>query len=463
MKFKEEKMKYRIGFITTDYYINDWFYKTIDKIGDKCEVDLIVVDNFDSYTKLINIYNENVKKYDAFVCSGVIAYSMIKENVKNITVPMDYLRLGDRDFYKYIFKELIEDRSLDISKMFMDFLRLDNNYYDIYSLIDHEKCPYTIRDFDIDQPVHDFKILNDILLDIHLDLWKNNKINLSITRNYILSNILNDLGYKCVYISPSSESILNTFSNVLNKLKFDRLDKNKLATGIITIDSDEYSDEKFVFDNDEILARLCSLVSDLLVNNGYYNIQVIKSSMKIEIHTTKDTLYKLTNGYRDFFIDDVLNNIRYNINIGWGIGNTKTHSESNARNANIKSAELGGNCTYIIDDTNQLIGPLYSENKIINAADSLIVDKLTSYIPLSSANISKIMSVIDERGTNEITAKILSDYLNVTLRTANRILNVLHESEVATLANSNVSKKHRGRPEKVYQINFSRILNKMSN
>jgi predicted transcriptional regulator len=185
--------------------------------------------------------------------------------------------------------------------------------------------------------------------------------------------------------------------------------------------------------------------------------------MKIEIHTTKDTLYKLTNGYRDFFIDDVLNNIRYNINIGWGIGNTKTHSESNARNANIKSAELGGNCTYIIDDTNQLIGPLYSENKIINAADSLIVDKLTSYIPLSSANISKIMSVIDERGTNEITAKILSDYLNVTLRTANRILNVLHESEVATLANSNVSKKHRGRPEKVYQINFSRILNKMSN
>lgn len=110
-----------------------------------------------------------------------------------------------------------------------------------------------------------------------------------------------------------------------------------------------------------------------------------------------------------------------------------------------------------------MIGPLYSENKIINAADSLIVDKLTSYIPLSSGNISKIMSVIDERGTNEITAKILSDYLNVTLRTTNRILSVLHESEVATLANLNISKKHRGRPEKVYQINFSRILNKMSN
>ncbi|WP_304339924.1 hypothetical protein [Metaclostridioides mangenotii] len=109
-----------------------------------------------------------------------------------------------------------------------------------------------------------------------------------------------------------------------------------------------------------------------------------------------------------------------------------------------------------------MIGPLYYENKIINAADSLIVDKLTSYIPLSSANISKIMSVIDERGTNEITAKILSDYLNVTLRTANRILSILHESEVATLA-INISKKHRGRPEKVYQINFSRILNKMSN
>lgn len=456
-------MKYRIGFITTDYYVNDWFYKTIDTISDRCEVNLIVVDNFDTYTKLINIYNENVKKYDAFVCSGVIAYSMLKENIENIAVPMDYLSLGDKDFYKYIFKELIEDRTLDISKMFMDFLRLDNNYYDIYSLIDYEKCPYTIRDFDINQPARDFKVLNDTLLDIHLDLWKRNKITLSITRNYIISTILNDLGYKCVYMSPSAESILNTFTNVLNKLELERLDKNKLATGIITIDSNEYCDEKFVFDNDDILNRLCNMVSDLLNKIGFYNIQVIKNSMKIEMHTTKDTLFKLTNGYRDFFIDDILDNISYSINIGWGIGNTKTHSESNARNANIKSAELGGNCTFVIDDTNRLIGPLYSENKIINASDSVIVERLASYIPLSSTNISKIMSIVDERGTNEITAKILSDYLNVTLRTANRILGVLYESNVATLVDSTGSKKHRGRPEKVYQINFSNILNQFTN
>ncbi len=39
----------------------------------------------------------------------------------------------------------------------MDFLREDNNYYDIYSLIDSNKCPYTIKDFNIPQPVYDFK------------------------------------------------------------------------------------------------------------------------------------------------------------------------------------------------------------------------------------------------------------------------------------------------------------------
>lgn len=454
-------MKYRIGFISTDFYVKDWFLKAINDVLDKCEVEFIVVDNFDSYTKLINIYHENVNKYDAFVCSGIIAYSMIVENVENIAIPIVYLRLGDRDFYKYMFKELIDDNTLDTSKMFIDFLRMDNNYYGIYSLLYSEKLPFTIKDFDIKQPVHDYKKLNDYLLDIHLDLWKKGKINLSITRNYILGNILNDLGYKCIYMSPSAESILNTFEDVLNKLELARMDKNKLATGIITIDSNEYSDEKFVFDNDEILNRLSHLVSDILSKNGFFNVQVIKSSMKVEMHTTKDTLYRLTNGNKDFFTDDILSNISYNINIGWGIGNTKTHAEINARNANIKSAELGGNCTFIIDDSNRVMGPLYSENKVINAGDSEIIDKLSSHIPLSNTNISKIMSVIDERGSNKITAKILSDYLNVTLRTANRILTVLYNSNVANLLEPDDNKKLRGRPEKVYQINFSNLLNQL--
>lgn len=31
----------------------------------------------------------------------------------------------------------------------MDFLREDNNYYDIYLLIDFNKCLYIIKDFNI--------------------------------------------------------------------------------------------------------------------------------------------------------------------------------------------------------------------------------------------------------------------------------------------------------------------------
>ncbi|MFR8601009.1 MAG: hypothetical protein ACLVDH_18620, partial [Clostridioides difficile] len=85
------------------------------------------------FNNLPNIYYEQVDNFDGFVCSGIVPYSELIINIKDIKVPLNFLKLDERDFYKYLFKLLNSQKDIDFTKSFMDFLREDNNYYDIYS------------------------------------------------------------------------------------------------------------------------------------------------------------------------------------------------------------------------------------------------------------------------------------------------------------------------------------------
>lgn len=182
--------------------------------------------------------------------------------------------------------------------------------------------------------------------------------------------------------------------------------------------------------------------------------------MKIEIHTTKEMLNNMTNNYTDFFISEDLKEIKYSLNIGWGIGNTNIHAEQNASQANGKSAALNGNCTFIVNDTNDTIGPLYSNKNSNTIEDSSIANKVASFIPLSNTNVSKIMCMINDRNSNNVSAEILADYMNITLRSANRILSILYKAGIATIVNTKLDNQ-RGRPKKIYKIDFLSFLNKM--
>ncbi|MCC0643688.1 MULTISPECIES: hypothetical protein [unclassified Clostridioides] len=450
-------MKYKIGFLTASYFLSDNFKHVLEELKDVCEVTFIELKGKNYFNDLLRIYNEQVDNFDAFVCSGIIPYSELTLKIENIKVPINFLKLDERDFYKYLFKLLNSQKDIDFTKSFMDFLREDNNYYDIYSLMDSNNCPYTIKDFNIPQPVYDFKKLNDKLLEIHLDLLKNNKINISFTRNYVISCELNRLGYNCIYMVPSTESILNTFKSVINEITLKNLDKNKSATCIITINSSEYINDDLIFKNDEIQNQIYNTILNSLSTNGFYGVQVKKNDMKIEIHTTKEMLNNMTKDYTEFFISEDLKEIKYSLNIGWGIGNTNIHAEQNARQANSKSASLGGNCTFIVNDTNNIIGPLYSNKNSNDLEESSIANKVASFIPLSNVNVSKIMSMINDRNSNNVSAEILSDYMNITLRSANRILSILYKAGIATIVNTKLDNQ-RGRPKKIYKVDFLSFL-----
>ncbi|WP_235689821.1 hypothetical protein [Clostridioides difficile] len=67
--------------------------------------------------------------------------------------------------------------------------------------------------------------------------------------------------------------------------------------------------------------------------------------------------------------------------------------------------------------------------------------------------------MINDRNSNNVSAEILADYMNITLRSANRILSILYKAGIATIVNTKLDNQ-RGRP-KIYKIDFLSFLNKM--
>ena len=102
---------------------------------------------------------------------------------------------------------------------------------------------------------------------------------------------------------------------------------------------------------------------------------------------------------------------------------------------------------------------LISESTNLLQALNIYIDKAYTQIQdaIGKMNITKIISIINERNTNKISAEVLSEYMGITVRSANRILNTLCKYNAATITEEKTQSK-RGRPKKSYIIDFSKLI-----
>ena len=77
--------------------------------------------------------------------------------------------------------------------------------------------------------------------------------------------------------------------------------------------------------------------------------------------------------------------------------------------------------------------------------------KLTSLSPL---NISKIINFSNERQSAQFTSQNLSEYLQVTRRTTERIIKKLVDNGYVKIVGEEMTHQ-QGRPRKIYQLNFA--------
>ena len=392
-------------------------------------------------------FKANKEKLDAYFFSGQLAYMTALSDDETYMKPAFYLTMSAADFYRKMFYILLEHPGLDLSRVFIDF---DNESEVIQRFIEElpvEKRPITIKNLESYS-------LDDIYkegLELHETLHTSGKIDWSFTRIVNILEGLEEKGINHFYFEISDETIKQTADELINTVRMDSLKSNQIVYGYLT----------FKFDNPELLeSKFLSIHSLLLEYNYHMNNQLIIDASKnyFEITTNRSALEKMTN---DFTSCDLLpyltkGDVTTVFHLGWGTGTNFTEAQINAKRASRISESNQLNSTYVFQGDEHLIGPLTGAQHHQTSTHQLLkkisIDVLREKLKMSNDRVNKVLLAFDQVNLKELTSSDFASLLQMSARSANRILKEAEENGLVKVKNDRESGL-QGRPRKLYVLN----------
>ena len=376
----------------------------------ECEVKYIFYNNL---YDLENLYLKNAQKYDGIITSGPIVYEIIKNSVELLT-PLYHFDISKGDLYKYLFNILKENPKIDFSRVYIDFISPEKKEYWFQDIFKKEEEPifYKIN--------FSNKNLYETLKNNYTNLKNNKKMDIVLTRISNMVEFLKNEKISFDFLFPSEENIKNTVLEVIKDIKILKSEKKQIIFG------------------------------KLLLNE-------VSADIEEEIHSiSKNCIVKILDKsieilmiYEDFINSNIALNLKKKLKMnffsGWGKGNNINEARYNAEKAYKKSKETNFEVVYLVSTNSEIILSEIDDEKKKNIE---IIEKLKE-LNITKQNSEKLIELF--RSKEKVSCASLATYLDISERTANRLLLKLEENNLAI---SNLIKISRGRPKKLYQLLF---------
>lgn len=404
---------------------------------------------YNSLAHLQEIFLEKIQQVDGVLFSGQIPYFFIQQHFPNLTVPMLHFDVTQEDFYRTLSEYIYKHKDFQMKRCLVDFLYEENNYLGVYEWAEKDDVPYvfnsSIQSFaDVD--------VYDKMRDFHVEMWQQNKVDVSMTRLGNLHEMLEPYGIQPLLVVPSEQSMNKIIEALLKEIKLIQLTENQVVIAHLGMSINRDN----VMDLDYRQMSLHKTILDFSKDNQMSFI-IHRNAFYFEIITNYSDFKLITNEMKNCQLASFLTqDLQFPVHIGWGVGHSIQEAQLNAEKAAQMCAALETQ-SYILSNTEKLIGPLGAKDCIqIDTQYDLEIEKLSVKLNTSSLQIQKIIAVMDKLQSNIVASEDLSTHLGITPRAANRILKKLEEHGAATVS-THLQKKLRGRPKKVYQIHFDEI------
>ncbi len=387
-------------------------YENIKKSlkGIECEIKYIFYNNL---YDLEDLYLKNAQEYDGIITSGPIGYEIIKNSIELFT-PLYHFDISKGDLYKYLFNILKENPQINFSRVYIDFISPEKKEYWFQNIFKKEEEPIFYKiDFSN-------KNLYETLKNNYINLKSENKIDIVLTRISNMVEFLKNENISFDFLFPSEENIKNTVLEVIKDIKILKSEKKQIIFGKILLNK--------VIKNIE--EEIHSISKNCIVKVLDKNLEVLMI-------------------YEDFFNSNIALNLKKrlkeNFYSGWGKGNNINEARHNAEKAYQKNKETNSEIVYLISSNSELILSEIDDKKKKNLE---IIDKLKK-LNITKQNSEKLIELF--KSSEKVSCASLATYLDISERTANRLLLKLEENNLAI---SNLIKISRGRPKKLYQLLF---------
>lgn len=389
----------------------------------------------------VEVIEECERECSAVLFTGIAVYEYVKLK-HNISIPHTFVDRSGSSIAKALWE--IRNNNLNLNKFSIDVV--DNTTIEdmIEELELNPKAMYCLP-FSIDKDETEY-------IKWHTNLYDNKKVDVIITGFGAVYNELKRRGYPVFRLSATKPLVNVCYNKIKSKCALDRAQYSQIGVEILSINDKRDSSDSYYSNMikrtelEKYIIEYAREIQGSLFPFGHNEYIVFANKGAIEQESNYINLAKLQK--------DIKSN-GFLLSIGIGIGTTSYQAEINARKALRRSFDSNGKDIYQIDEDDKIKGPIgtnHEMNYALVSSDERILE-ISNKTGLSCESVLKLIALNETRKSKVYDSKELAGCLDVSERTARRILKKIIEADFARVF-AKESSSGTGRPKNIIELLF---------
>ncbi|MED0950006.1 transcriptional regulator [Bacillus mobilis] len=371
-----------------------------------------------------------LKPCDFIFFSGALPYYMAKEIREQLRIPSTYLQQDETTVVSSILSVMYHQR-IQPHKISIDLV--DRSFItNVFHDIGIKESPQV---FDYENMLWSKEEINRVI-DFHVAKYQSGEVHLALTSIHAVYDELQKVGIPSKRMIDPKQSIIHGLKDA--KIKAELAKSHSATVGACMISSLEL--------REGLLEQLDAISKAL--HGSFKKVD----EMTFILYTTRGDIESII---KTNMIHTLFASIEGTIAIGFGYGKTVKEAEQNAKIAQsfAKNNPID-HCFYILTSDKELFGPFPKEQRVQSLKnENPELMKIAKETKLSPANLSKIIQFSQSHPSLKFTAADLSEYLQVTRRSTERLLKKLVDYGYAHICGEEMPYQ-QGRPRAIYELNL---------
>ncbi len=390
------------------------------------------------------IYEQCKDTCDVMFFSGELGYSYALTHINDLKVPCTLISYDEKHILSIILNFVLRYPSIPLNRVYIDFLTPVNDFMHLQKYLRPENMPYLFEN-----PVYNYQTLKERAE----ELWNGGKIDIMLTRTTNQLEVLNRLKIPYIHVLPTEEMIQDSIRSAINAI---RLQKESQASKLVTLIKLIYPEGLNSHEREYLEITLHKYLLDFRQKYNY-DFSVRAVSNRFELDSDSD-FYKNSFVRIQSLISFLNEKGDLQFRLGSGFGKSLGESHYQADLALQEAIRYGKNDGFVIHgDDNTLTGPLSLSHNLNYTYSNTKALRYSQENGINESNLLKIVGLFQMDEESVITASSLSNLLNITNRSCNRILQQLLDSELIEEIEP-LKKEGKGRPTRRYRFVRERVI-----
>lgn len=385
------------------------------------------------------IYSDCKDSCDVIFFSGELGYHYIKNRFPDIQIPCSFTAYGPKDILSILLNFRMEHPEIPLNRIFVDFLTPLNNFMDMHRYIKSEYMPYFFED-----DTYDYAHITSRTK----QLWDDGKIDIVISRSINNLPRLEEMHIPYLAVFPSEEMILESIETALNDLRLNQIEPMEHVVIIIRLPFGENCPQE---EREYRKATLYKFLVDFRRETPYtFSISI--GTNQFELLSQQSPQSVSPRNMRNLILR-LQESLDFPFRVGIGMHTNEDRCHYLAERALLEAARHGANDGfYVGGDDETLTGPLSSSVLPTYSYANEKAIALGRKIGISEANLLKLVGLFQSDPNALLSAASISQLLNITPRSASRILLKLNELGLISPALDIHPTERKGRPSHHYHF-----------